>query len=265
MPVGRNEACPCGSGLKYKRCCGTGSGRRGALAELQNAAALIPALRPRGVEVLAFAGRAAEELGENDGIVPDGVVAEGLPLVDADDRGQIVECFADACPGEWSPLARNRETAERELVGSAIRGAVCDRRPVARTHLVLIEVEEHLPSEVGARLGLVLPSGAVWGIPDAEAVLPELPPGFLWQRVWEPRDGPVLERVEDWHADRVRLLCDALARHLPLPSLPRASRIVGADCEAALADDDQARRVAATLLLSLASWLAVGASPQTLN
>jgi hypothetical protein len=233
--------------------------------ELRNAAALIPALRPCGVEVLAYAGRLADELGENDGHVPDGVVAEGLPLVDAVDRAQIVECFADACPGEWSRIASHGETAERELVSSAIRGAVCDRRPVARTHLVLIEVEEHLPSEVGTRLGLVLPSGAVWGIPDAEAVLPELPPGFLWQRVWEPRDGPVLERVEDWHADRVRLLCDALVRHLPLPSLPRASRIVGADCQAALADDEQARRVAATLLLSHASWLAVGASPQTLN
>lgn len=265
MRAGRNQPCPCGSGVKYKRCCGAEFGRGAALTQLQNAAALIPALRPRGTEVLAFAGRAAEELGENDGNVPDVVVAEGLPLVDAVDRAQIVACFADACPDEWSRIAPVGDIAERELVGSAIRGAVCDRRPVARTHLVLIEVEEHLPSEVGTRLGLVLPSGAVWGIPDAEAILPELPPGFLWQRVWEPREGPLLERVEDWQADRVRLLCDALARHLPLPSLPRASRIVGADCEAALADDDQARRIAATLLLSLASWLAVGASPQTLN
>lgn len=265
MRTGRNAPCPCGSGLKYKRCCGAAPRRDTALAHLQNAAALIPALRPRGTEVLAFAGRTADELGENDGHVPDEVVAEGLPLVDAVDRAQIVACFADACPDEWSRAAAIGEIAERELVGSAIRGAVCDRRPVARTHLVLIEVEEHLPSEVGTRLGLVLPAGAVWGFPDAEAILPELPPGFLWQRVWEPREGPLLERVEDWQADRVRLLCDALARHLPLPSLPRASRIVGTDCEAALADDDQARRVAATLLLSLASWLAVGASPQTLN
>lgn len=265
MRSGRNSPCPCGSGLKYKRCCGAEPGPGAALAQLQNAAALIPGLRPRGTEVLAFVGRAAEDLGENDGHVPDAIVDEALLLVDALDRAQIVACFADASPGEWSRIASRGETAERELVGSAIRGAVCDRRPVARTHLVLIEVEEHLPSEVGTRLGLVLPSGAVWGIPDAEAVLPELPPGFLWQRAREPRDGPALERVEDWHADRVRLLCDALVRHLPLPSLPRASRIVGADCQAALADDHQARRVAATLLLSHASWLAASADPQALN
>jgi SEC-C motif len=124
MRSGRNSPRPCGSGLKYKRCCGTGFGRGAALAQLQNAAALIPALRPRGVDVLGYAARAAEEL---------------------------------------------------------------------------------------------------------------------------------------------RPLCDALARHLPLPSLPRASRIVGADCRAALADDDQARRVAVTLLLSHVGWLAAAAGPQTLN
>lgn len=265
MRAGRNEPCPCGSGLKYKRCCGADSGRRTALAELQNAAALIPALRPRGVDVLAFAGREADELGENDGYVPDRVVGEGFPLVDTVDRAQIVACFAEADPEAWARAADLGEAAERELVASAIRGAVCDRRPVARTHLVLIEVEEDLPAEVGVRLGLVLPSGAVWGFPDAEAVLPQLPPGFLWRRVWEPRDGPLFDRVETWHADRVRLLCDALARHLPLPSLPRASRIVGADCEAVLADDEQARRTAATLLLSHASWIAAGAGSQALN
>jgi hypothetical protein len=63
----------------------------------------------------------------------------------------------------------------------------------------------------------------------------------------------------DWHVERVRLLCDALHRHLPLPSLPRASRVVLSDCEAVLSDDSQAKRTAATLLLSHASWLAASA------
>jgi hypothetical protein len=69
-------------------------------------------------------------------------------------------------------------------------------------------------------------------------------------------DGPLLDRVEDWHVKRVRLLCDALYRHLPLPSLPRASQIVLAACEVVHRDDSQARRTAATLLLSHASWVA---------
>jgi hypothetical protein len=121
------------------------------------------------------------------------------------------------------PALRPAAHAERELVGSAIRGAICDRRPVARTHLAVLERDESLPDEIGVRLGAVLPSGAVWSLADAENVLPDLPPGFLGQRVREPKDGPLIERVEDWHVERVRLLCDALRRHLPLPSLPRAT------------------------------------------
>lgn len=123
----------------------------------------------------------------------------------------------------------------------------------------MIETEENLPDEVGVRLGAVLPSGAVWSFADAQDVLPELPPGLLSRRVWEPTEGPLLDRVEDLHVERVRLLCDALHRHLPLPSLPRASQIVLADCEAVLHDHGQARRTAATLLLSHAGWVAASA------
>lgn len=206
--------------------------------------------------MLAFAARAADELGENEGYVPDEIVAEGLALVDESDRRQIVSCFLAAVNEEWSGDLDEREA--RELVGAAIRGAICDRRPVARTQLLILEVEDDLPREVGVRLAVVLPTGALWSFRDAEAVLPKLPEGFLWKRMWEPAEGPLLEVVEDWHVDRLRLLCAALLRHLPLPSLPRASRIVAADCRAVLADDDQARRVAAALLLSHASWLAAG-------
>jgi hypothetical protein len=130
---------------------------------------------------------------------------------------------------------------------------------VPRTQLLVIEIEDDLPDEVGVRLGAVLPSGAVWSTADAEAVLPDLPRGFLWRRVWEPTKGPLYDRVRERHVERVRLLCDALHRHLPLPSLPRASQIMLADCGLVLRDDEQARRTAATLLLSHASYLAATA------
>jgi SEC-C motif len=252
----RNALCACGSGSKYKHCCGADPTRRAAIVDVRNAAALLPALRPVGAAVLCYCARAADELGENDGSVPDDIVAGGVALVDDSDREQIVATFCAAAPVVWERLAEIADHAERELVGSAVRGAICDRRPAPRTRLVVIETEENLPDEVGVRLGAVLPSGAVWSLADAESVLPELPNGFLWRRVWEPTEGPLLDRVEDWHVERVRVLCDALYRHLPLPSLPRASRIVLADCEAILRDDWQARRTAATLLLSHAGWLA---------
>jgi hypothetical protein len=259
MRYRRNEPCPCGSGSKHKRCCGLGPARRAALVDVQNAAAFLPSLRPVGAAVLGYCGRVANELGENEGSVPDDVLAGGVALVDDTDRAQIVSTFSAAAPDVWERLLEIANHAERELAGSAVRGAICDRRPVPRTQLVVIEMEENLPDEVGVRLGAVLPSGAVWSLADAENVLPELPRGFLWRRVWEPTEGPLLDRVEDWHVERVRLLCDALHRHLPLPSLPRASQIVLADCEAVLRDESQARRTAATLLLSHASWVAASA------
>ena len=192
--------------------------------------------------------------------MPDDLVADAVALVDATDRAQIVSTFREAVPEAWERLLEIADLAEQGLAGSAVRGAICDRRPVPRAQLLVIEMEENLPDEVGVRLGAVLPSGAVWSSADAEAVLSDLPRGFLWRRVWEPTDGPLYDRVEEQHVERIRLLCDALHRHLPLPSLPRASRIMLADCGLVLRDDEQARRTAATLLLSHASYLAASAT-----
>jgi hypothetical protein len=226
----------------------------------------LPALRPSGAAVLGYCRRAAEELGENEGNVPDDVIAGGVALVDDGERAEIVSTFRQAAPGVMEQLSKIADHAERELVGSAVIGAICDRRPVPRTHLVVIETSETLPQEVGLRLGAVLPSGAVWSHADAEDVLHTLPRGFLELPVWAPRTGPLIDKVEPWHVERVRLLCDALHRHLPLPSLPRASRIVRADCETVLRSDSQARRTAATLLLSHTSWIAASAiDAQSLN
>jgi hypothetical protein len=237
------------------------AGRRALVSDLWNAAAYVPMLRPVGGAVLAFAVRAAEELGENDGSVPDAVVERALTLVEPDDCAQIIRCFAEAEPETWRRCRRLINQAERELIASAIRGAICDRRPVPRTQLLVIEHSRWLPPSAAVRLGVVLPSGAIWSIADADAVLAELPPDFLWQEVQEPRDGPLLDRVDDRHVARVRLLCDALERHLPIPSLPRASRIVLADSRNVLANDSTARRTAAALLLSHTGWIASMRSP----
>jgi hypothetical protein len=237
------------------------AGRRAVVTELWNAAAFVPMLRPAGAAVLAFAGDAAEELGENDGSVPDAVVERAFALVEPDDCAQIVRCFAEAEPETWRRCRRLINQAERELIASAIRGAICDRRPVPRTQLLVIERSTWLPASAAARLAAVLPSGAIWSIADVDAVLPELPRDFLWQEMQEPREGPLLDRVDDRHVARVRLLCGALERHLPIPSLPRASRIVLADSRKVLANDSTARRTAAALLLSHTGWIASIRSP----
>ena len=169
----RNDLLRVRPGNKYKRCCGADPTRREALADISNAAALLPALRPVGAAALRYCARLADELGENDGSVPDDIAAAGVALVD--DSGSRTDqraTFCEAAPDVWERLAEVANHAERELVGSAVRGARCDRRPVPRTQLVVIEMEESLPDEAGVRLGAVLPSGALWSSPTQKTCYP---------------------------------------------------------------------------------------------
>lgn len=121
---------------------------RGTHRRPENAAAL-PALRPDGVNVLSFCKRAEERLGEHAGMVPDDVVAGGVALVDDTDRASTVSTFCKAAACVWEQLRGIADRAERELVGSAVRGAICDHWPMPRMQLLVIETEENLPAEVG--------------------------------------------------------------------------------------------------------------------
>src|ERR1043166_3320497 len=104
MRARRNDACSCGSGLKYKRCCGADPARQGPLVEVHNAAAFLPALRPAGAAVLRYCSGVADELGENDGSVPDHLVERGVGLVDDADWAAIVSTFNEAVPDVWERL-----------------------------------------------------------------------------------------------------------------------------------------------------------------
>ena len=259
MRTRRNDTCPCGSGRKFKRCCGDDSvrERESARVDLGNAAAFLPSLRPYGAEVLELARRAAVELGENDGSVPAAVVERALAVLADDDRRAVVAHFAEAEPDVWERAVRalGDDESARDVVASAIRGAVCDRRPVSRVHLVVLEHAEPLPRTVPGRLGLVLPSGAVWTIADAEWLLREYGLHTSWTRWVEEQEPAMLERVDEWQIERVRLLCEATRRALPIPSLPRASGILRRDCRQVARDD------AAALLLSHAAMVAAAGMP----
>jgi hypothetical protein len=147
----RNGGSPCGSGSRFERC-GADAARHAALVDVRNAA-IVPALRPSGAAVLGYCRRVAGELGENEGNVPGDVIAGGVALVDEGDRAHIVSIFREAAPRVMEQLSIVADHAERELVGSTVIGAICDRRPMPRTRLVVIETSENLPEEVGVRLG----------------------------------------------------------------------------------------------------------------
>jgi SEC-C motif len=124
----RNEPCPCGSGSKYKRCCGADPARHAALVDVQNAAALVPALRPVGADVLCYCGRVADELGENEGSVPDDIVAGGVDLMEDSDRAQVVSTFCATAPEVWARLAEIATTPSASSLARpfAARSATAD-------------------------------------------------------------------------------------------------------------------------------------------
>jgi len=53
MKVGRNERCPCGSGQKFKRCCGPNRGSRVVLEAVSLAAAFLPDIKAHRAEIRA--------------------------------------------------------------------------------------------------------------------------------------------------------------------------------------------------------------------
>jgi hypothetical protein len=220
-----------------------------------NAAAFVPTLRPSGRRVLAYVEQAARELGENDGNVPESILAEARPLVSERDRREIVAAFHAQEPEIYEELvAAIPEQLEQALVASAIKGAICDRRPVPRMHLVLLEHAPTLPKTAAARLSLVLPSGAVWSVREAVSLLED---GVVeWDSSMDDTAPLVVDRVAEWQVDRVRLLAAALADNLPLASLPHASAVVAADCEDALRHAATARATAALLLVSHTAMVA---------
>jgi hypothetical protein len=231
--------------------------RKAALLEARNAGAFVPSLRPSGAAVLAYAARVADELGENEGNVPEPLLDDGVRLVDDDDREAIVRCFETHEPDLCERLRRAIPGGlEHTLVAAAVMGAICDRRPVSRVVIALLEHLEPLPRTTAARLGLVLPSGAVWSIADAIWLLDEQGLSCDWDRWAQEVEPAVLERVEGWHLDRVRLLAAALERRLPYASLPRASRVVARDCGRVCRSDEAARATAGALLVSHATMAA---------
>lgn len=77
--IGRNDPCPCGSGQKYKRCCGP----RDDAAAVERAAAARAAVRARATERVA----AAPVIGADD----DGLDAASNGVLDLIDAGRLDE------------------------------------------------------------------------------------------------------------------------------------------------------------------------------
>jgi hypothetical protein len=253
--VGRNERCPCGSGEKFKRCCGTREARAalerkaGALEELITLAQLFPRLRPRGKAFGAWAERVAAF--ELSGPPLD----KGVALLEPGELGRIEAAHAEEFPDVWRSLiddVGDEELARAAVVRGAVAAGVWERRPPDAMALRWLGSPDEDPSEV---LALVLDAGDLWSVHEsviAEAALAELDEGLddeAYELAW---DAALAERAPGlwtgWHEARLAELVARVLSLLPLEDLPAATVTLAAAFEAFERDAVVRRRVANMLL-----------------
>ncbi len=161
MPgVGRNDACPCGSGRKFKRCCG-------APGTVPRAAGYGKADCERAFEALLRYGQreeSAQHLERAQELYWDGRQPEVWKRAGEEAGVQRLGCFAhylliDRVLEDGSSIAERflKRRGSRDLSEAEQRYL----RDLARTHLGLYEVQEAKPGE-GLRLLDLTDGGESW-------------------------------------------------------------------------------------------------------
>jgi hypothetical protein len=251
VKVGRNEPCPCGSGLKVKRCCGVDGvldrERRAADAasDLLSLAYFFPRCRPVSAAFDEWARTAPEEFSP-------GALEDGLAELDPDERERIVGGFRADHPTLWSDVVadfRNEQLAvELVLRGVVVIGVSERRQPMDGEGLEMLEQDAGARVDPADVLAYVLDCRGLWSVIESYQAVDAL----------DEADDAAAERVlaataeglaTAWHHDRLRVLVDRIRPYLPLPMYPLASQAVADACDRFDADAAFRRRLLAELLL----------------
>ncbi len=199
--VPRNAPCPCGSGLKYKRCCIDRepelARKARALGILSMLGTLFPLMRPCG-------GDCEEWLAAHATPDPNPETIEtGVSRLTPEDQHQVVEAFASQYPDDWRELvvdAGGTETAEESAVAGALGAALREARMPDQLALDLLDDD----GDAAKELALAIDATNLWSI-DESSGLDEV---LLWTAAVER----VAERLwTDLHARRLNVL----VRRLP--------------------------------------------------
>jgi hypothetical protein len=227
-----------------------------ALREAESVAALFPAVRVETSAVDAFVERVAAELPDEDD-VPEGVLDSGLSQVGPDETRRAVETWSRPYADRWASLvtaAGDVEAAERALVIGALRIAIAERQRTP--HDVLKQLEngrlEHSPY---AALAVVVPPSFVWSVDEAHAAAVVRDAHRRPRARFNAVEEVAYALMTFGHVHRTRGLVATLARELPVPELPTASRVVAAAAERVAQDLDGARATTAALLIGYAEEL----------
>jgi SEC-C motif-containing protein len=262
--AGRNDPCPCGSGRKYKRCCGYDRATERALedkvAALEEIAALpydSPLLLPESDAYDDWVTGLLE--GEREASVED-----ALALLENGEAKRIVAACLDIHRADWRELV-HRSGTEHNAVAALLAGAVAagirDHHPPPRRLIEIVEASKTTPEAPLETLGTCLDGSQLWsdedGLEAARAVdaIPEWVDDDEHERRWYAAlEIVAARRSTDWHRRRLARLVRRVERQLPFARLPRASAAVAAGCAEFAADEHARRRLAAMLLSDVIAW-----------
>jgi hypothetical protein len=258
--ISRNASCPCGSGLKYKRCC---LDRKRELervvtrqAEALDEILALPTFFPLGrADSPEFEAWAAERATEDPTLE---LVDEGLALLHDDERRRIVDAYADTCTEAWRGMVAetgDERVAEVALLAGAVTAALQEWRELDCLGLELLEDGEGGGRDAADDLSLVVDCCDLWSVVEAaraEEAIAAIPDEvddaayeLLWTAAFE-REAARLRTAR--HERRLAILVARVRGQLPVSNFPRASRLLIQACDAFQQDASIRSRLAAMLL-----------------
>lgn len=257
MKPGRNEPCPCGSGLKVKRCCGVAAAgererrRDEAAAELVDLALHFPRYRPGSPEFERWA-LAAPEVPTREAL------EEGVSALDEAERVRVARGFAADHPKIWSSvvadfLGEESLAAELVLVGAVVAGVEEWRRPLDEP-LALLERDPEAREDPLEALALALVGDDLWSVIESGEA-GEAIDGARWGREMQALAAAADRLTTPWHEERLLLLVARLRGRLPDADHPLASAALEAACELLMRDAELQQRLRVELLLDSLSRL----------
>jgi hypothetical protein len=248
---GRNDPCPCGSGAKYKRCCGATRDsaerlerRFSAREEILGWPALEPSLRPSSPEFDAWAATKRPDLGGDE------------VRLAVEDLGEVVcRRILDAASGTaWEEAVADlgdRAEAEVILLAGAVVAGVRERQPPPPFALAVGERMLREGDDPIALLACLLNPFDFWGVRDLNR-LPDVPVRDLRLRG--------LDALWGEHGDaRLMRQVERLAAHVPLGRGNALDAAVTGACAGALHDGRERRELAALLLARATEFILAAA------
>jgi hypothetical protein len=250
----RNAPCPCGSGVKYKRCCigreAELARRDESIAELFALGSVFPLLRPSDAALEAWAATL-----EGAEVTTQDVLEECIERAGERECERIAGWVAEHHPEIWARIVADFGDANEAgtvVVAGGIGQFLAEERSLDLGWLEHLDACADCSADDAVALAAALQPSNLWSVAEA-ATLDE-----VLSAAGEELDEAAFEAVVDataaelWtdeHEPRLALLVERVRRRLPQREWPQASEALAAAC-ARFGRDEAIRGRVASLLLA---------------